>query len=48
MDVPNVVLEWSDISEPLYDMMQLSNTDKVVYLGGLDYYKDNGGALRHI
>lgn len=43
IDSPNIVLEWADEAEPLYNQLNLMPLDKVVYLGGLDYYKDSGG-----
>ena len=39
MDVPNVILEWSDISEPSYCNLNISSDEQVIYLGGIDYYK---------
>ncbi|MBO7275409.1 MAG: hypothetical protein J6V15_03440, partial [Clostridia bacterium] len=43
IDSPNIVLEWADEAEPLYNQLNLMPLDQVVYLGGLDYYKDSGG-----
>ena len=42
VDVPNVVLEWSDKAEPLYKEFDLAETDQIVYGGSLYYYKDSG------
>lgn len=41
-DVPNIVLEFSDTSRPLYDSFDLSPTDQLIYLGGYNYFKDTG------
>lgn len=46
VDVPHVVLEWSDRAMPLYQEFDLEKTDEIVYGGSLFYYKDGGtGAL---
>ncbi len=42
IDVPNIILEWSDKAFPLYRQFALSQNDNVVYGGALHYYKDNG------
>ena len=42
VDVPNVVLEWSDEATPLYKEFDLDETDEIVYGGSLYYYKDSG------
>ncbi len=42
VDVPNVVLEWSDEAMPLYQEFDLDETDEIVYGGSLYYYKDGG------
>lgn len=44
-DVPNIILEFSDESAPLYDSLDLQASDTIVYTGLLNYYKDDGGAL---
>ena len=42
-DLENHILEYSDSAEPVYKKLSLSSSsDKIVYLGGLEYYKDNG------
>jgi len=47
MDVPFVILEWSDTGVPVYKASNMDTNSKVVYLGVLDYYIDNGvGALK--
>ena len=42
VDVPNPILEWSDVGEPVYAEFNLGNADKIIYLGGYNYYKDTG------
>lgn len=42
IDVPNVILEWSDAALPVYAQFTLSEGDEVVYGGSLLYYKDTG------
>ncbi len=42
VDVPHVVLEWSDRAMPLYQGFDLEKTDEIVYGGSLFYYKDGG------
>lgn len=42
VDVPHVVLEWSDRAMPLYQQFDLEKTDEIVYGGALFYYKDGG------
>lgn len=42
VDVPNIVLEWSDKAVPLYEEFELDEADEVVYGGSLFYYKDSG------
>lgn len=42
VDVPNIILEWSDKAAPLYKQLSLSKNDEVVYGGSLYYYKDDG------
>jgi hypothetical protein len=42
VDVPNVILEWSDSAAPLYNEFDLEATDEIVYGGSLFYYKDDG------
>lgn len=44
-DVPNVILEFSDKSAPVYDLLDLQSGDTIVYTGLLNYYKDNGSEL---
>lgn len=44
-DVPNVILEFSDTSSPIYDLLDLQPGDTIVYTGLLNYYKDNGSEL---
>jgi hypothetical protein len=41
-DVPNIILEWSDQTAPLYKNLDVDENEKVVYLGALAYYKDAG------
>ena len=41
MDVPNVILEWSDTAVPLYANFDITPSEKIVYLGGIEYYKKN-------
>lgn len=44
-DVPNVILEFSDKSAPVYDLLDLQPGDTIVYTGLLNYYKDSGSEL---
>ena len=44
-NLENKILEFSDVSEPVYSEFSLSNGDEVVYTGPLGYYKDSGGAM---
>ncbi len=44
-DVPNVVLEFSDETAPLYDTLDLQSDDTIIYTGLLNYYKDDGSSL---
>lgn len=42
-DVSSPILEWSDTEEPYYAGMEKQrSTQKIVYLGALDYLADNG------
>lgn len=42
-DVSSPILEWSDTEEPYYaEMEKQRSTQKIVYLGALDYLADNG------
>lgn len=45
LDLPSLILEWSDVGEPMYEMAETQSGDKVVYLGALDYYIDDGNAV---
>lgn len=42
LDIPSLILEWSDVEDPLYEMCDISDDDKVIYTGALDYYIDDG------
>lgn len=42
LDIPSLILEWSDIGEPVYENAEMNSEDQVVYLGALDYYIDSG------
>ncbi len=45
VDVPNIILEWSDEATPLYEELQLTDNDDIVYNGVLYYYKDDGTGI---
>ena len=45
VDVPNIILEWSDEATPLYEQFDLAENDDVVYNGALYYYKDDGSGI---
>lgn len=40
--VENIVLEWSDVALPIYENLDISDGDKIVYVGAFGYYKDSG------
>lgn len=40
--VENIILEWSDEASPVYENLEVSEGDKIVYVGAFGYYKDNG------
>ena len=43
LDMPSPILEWSDESDPVYvDFGYINSDEKVIYLGPVDYYLDNG------
>ena len=42
IDVPNIILEWSDEVEPIYSTMSVPENSKIVFAGSLNYYTDNG------
>ena len=42
VDIKNPILEWSDEAEPLYDKFDASGIDKIVYVGGFNYFVDRG------
>lgn len=37
LDVPSLILEWSDSAEPLYENLDCSN--KILYMGGYNYFE---------
>ncbi len=39
LDVPNLILEWSDLAEPVYDVFGDSEKNNIIYRGVLNYYK---------
>ncbi len=43
-DMENQILEFSDSARPLYEALSLDASDKVVYTGNLEYFKDSGTA----
>lgn len=43
VDAPAIILEWSDVAAPIYQTANLGKNDKVVYVGALDYFVDDGG-----
>ena len=43
IDVPNIILEWADVAEPVYASFgTVSANAKVVYTGALKYFLDKG------
>lgn len=40
----NIIFEWSDIASPIYKELDISDSDRIVYTGALEYYKDSGTA----
>ena len=42
LDAKSLIPEWSDKAEPLYTELDLSDNDKIVYLGNYEYYLDEG------
>jgi len=43
LDVPQIILEWSDKALPVYESFDLGADDVIVYAGTLDYLLDDGG-----
>lgn len=43
LDAESLIPEWSDKGFPIYMELDMDNNDKIVYLGGYEYYADNGG-----
>lgn len=44
VDVPSMILEWSDQASPVYAEFTIAENDKIVYTNPLQYYKDSGGS----
>ncbi len=42
LDMPNLIMEWADEAEPVYEGFELENEAEIVYVGVLDYYLDEG------
>ncbi len=42
-DVESVILEFSDVEKPLYEVFNLAPMDSVVYTGTLNYFKKENG-----
>ena len=40
-DVENVILEFSDTATPVYEPFNLSVGEKIIYTGGLNYFKES-------
>ena len=40
LDVPNLILEWSDSASPLYEMFDDKEQKRIIYSGPLCYYAD--------
>lgn len=40
LGVENIILEWSDLATPIYAELDLQEDDKIVYAGGLNYFKE--------
>lgn len=38
IDMPSIILEWSDVAEPLYDEYDGTDIDKIIYANTLEYY----------
>lgn len=52
IDMPSIILEWSDDEAPCYKTSKIrsaidssNNRTKIIYLGALDYYIDNGSSV---
>lgn len=45
LDSPNLVLEFSDRSDPLYDELDVTSVEDIVYTGALGYYNDLGNGV---
>lgn len=43
LDAESLIPEWSDKGSPIYTELDMDTNDKIVYLGGYEYYADNGG-----
>ncbi len=41
IDLPEIIMEWSDVAAPIYTEFDLGPNDTVVYLGMLDYLVEN-------
>lgn len=42
LDVPNIILEWADEAVPVYEEAEVDEDNKIIYLGTMDYYIDDG------
>ena len=42
LDTEIQILEWSDKADPLCEELEANTNDKIVYLGGYEYYVDDG------
>ncbi|WP_312281858.1 hypothetical protein, partial [Oscillibacter sp.] len=42
MGVDNIILEWSDVAEPIYHEFEFEDNERIIYAGQLGYYKDSG------
>ncbi len=44
LDAEHLIPEWSDEGEPLFYELNVSTDDKIIYLGGYEYYVDDGSS----
>lgn len=42
MDTPSIVTEWSDITDPVIENFDISESGNILYLGANEYYFDDG------
>ena len=42
LDTESLIPEWSDRGEPLYSSFERESNDKIIYLGGYEYFLDIG------